>query len=90
MSVKEINVVDSMALTNYNHGIAMLLFDDLNWSEEEYHLTKLQDKINNYVTFLAGKQYKNTYKDAEITYGIIGKQLSNLVIKLNHSMVKNK
>ena len=78
MSVKEINVVDSMALTNDNHGIAMLLFDDLDWNEEEYHLTKLQDKINNYVTF--GKKFLK----------VIGNQLSKLGIKLNHSMVKNK
>lgn len=71
MSVIDNNTIDAMALTEDNKGIALLITDHLDWSDEYKHLITLQEKINTYVAFLEEKQYEDTYKNTTITYGII-------------------
>lgn len=71
MSVLDDKTIDSMAITNDNEGIILLISDHLDWKNEYQHLKALQDKINAYISFLESEQYKETYCDNSIKYGII-------------------
>lgn len=71
MSVVDSKTIDAVALTNDEKGIILLITDHLNWEDEYQHLLMLQEKINMYISFLEEKQYKEIYRDIDITYGII-------------------
>ena len=61
MSIFEAEVVDSIGVVEGN--LELLVIDTLDWKYENEHLEMLQDKINNYLTFLESKQYVEKYGD---------------------------
>ena len=71
MSILETNILDGVALTDDGQGLSLLITDHLDWGDEYRHLVLLQDKINAYIAYCEGGQYKKTYPDAVIRYGII-------------------
>lgn len=70
MSVLDIDKVDGIALNN-EEAVVLLLTDHLDWENEYEHLTVLQEKINAYIAFLEGGQYKEIYPNNIIKKGII-------------------
>lgn len=71
MSVVDQNTIDSIAMTNDEDGIVLLIADHLEWEEEYNHLITLQEKINAYISFLESGQHNEIFKDKEFRYGII-------------------
>ena len=67
MSVIENSVVDGMGLAE-NGKMKMLITDHLDWVDEYNHLLILQEKINAYIGFCEGEQYKDVYADVEIEH----------------------
>ena len=56
MSILDKNVIDGLAYEN--ETIIMEIYDHLDWREEYYHLSALQDKINSYLAYIESKQYE--------------------------------
>lgn len=71
MSVIDKKTIDSIAVTNDDEGIILLITDHLEWKDEYNHLVILQEKINAYISFLESGQYKEIYNNKEFRYGII-------------------
>lgn len=71
MTVVETNTIDGMGISKDGKGIALLISDHLEWHNEYEHLLILQDKINNYISFLENKQYKEIYPELDAEYAII-------------------
>ncbi len=71
MSVIDEKIIDSMAVTNDDEGIILLIADHLDWEDEYNHLVILQEKINAYIAFLESEQYKDVYNSKSFRYGII-------------------
>lgn len=59
----DVTSIDAMGVSD-DH-LELLLIDENKWIEslEEEHLLKLQEKLNNYIYFLEGKQYVERYGD---------------------------
>ena len=69
MSVTETNIVDGIALSEEG-TFKMLITNHLDWCDEYKHLMILQEKINSYIAFCEGKQYKEIYKSNLIEHVI--------------------
>jgi len=61
MAITEVNQID--AIGRDGNILKLLLIDFLDWEYEDMHLELLQDKISNYVAYLAEKQYIDEYGD---------------------------
>ncbi len=70
MSVTEKKVVDGMALSNDGKSIRLLIADHLEWDDEYHHLIELQEKINSYIAFWEGQQYRKAYNDVLVEYAV--------------------
>lgn len=68
MSIYDNNVIDAIGIRK-DGSLGLLLTDHIDWSNEsdeldEYnHLITLQDKINHYLMYIEGKQYKDSFPD---------------------------
>ena len=71
MSVIDKKTIDSIAVTNDDEGVILLITDHLEWKDEYNHLVILQEKINAYISFLESGQYKDIYRNKEFQYGVI-------------------
>lgn len=68
MAVNEYFQVDGLGVNNKNESDLILLINDtLNWvtDDEKQHLEHLQNKINAYVEYIRGEQYKHVYPNGE-------------------------
>lgn len=81
MSVLDSKTIDSMAVTNDYKGIILLISDHLDWKNEYQHLKILQNKINEYISFLQSGQYKEVYSNYEFEYGVIEVHFLNKITK---------
>lgn len=61
MSILETERVD--AIGKDGNILRLAIFDSLDWDYEDMHLDLLQEKLNNYLTFLIDKQYVQNYGD---------------------------
>lgn len=61
MAITEINQID--AIGKEGNKLRLMIIDFLDWKYEDLHLEMLQDKINNYLTFIESKQYISEYGD---------------------------
>lgn len=61
MSICEFNVVDGAGVQN--DSLILMITDHLDWIsiDEETHMNMLVKKVNAYLDFIEGKQYRNTY-----------------------------
>lgn len=66
MTIENINEIDGLALDESNNELILLITDHLEWYDELAHLNILQNKINNYLSFIENKQYKEIYPKYEI------------------------
>lgn len=61
MSVTDLDKVDAMGLSQDGKVMRMLIADHLDWEDEEVHLSILQDKINAYIAYIEGGDWKHRY-----------------------------
>lgn len=61
MAITELKQIDAIGRDGCNLRLAIV--DILDWEYEDMHLEILQDKINNYLTFIETKQYVKEYGD---------------------------
>ena len=61
MAITELEQIDAIGKDGNNLRLAII--DILDWKYEDMHLEMLQDKINNYLTYIETKQYVNAYGD---------------------------
>lgn len=61
MAITETNQID--AIGKDEDILKLMIIDFLDWEYEDMHLELLQDKINNYITFIEDKQYVKEYGD---------------------------
>lgn len=61
MSIADLDKVDAMGLSQDGKRLCLFIADLLNWEDEYVHLDILQDKINSYVSFLEGEQWKSSF-----------------------------
>lgn len=76
MSITNIKVIDGIGTNKENDAIMLLLCDHLPWEGENApkvvdHLLLLQQKLNAYVSFLEGGQYKGKYPNLEPKMALI-------------------
>lgn len=76
MAIDDVNIVDGLAVDAKKGTLYLLLTDHLPWEGEETlaerdHLLLLQEKINAYVSFIEGEQYKSNYPNVIIKTVII-------------------
>lgn len=61
MAITETDQID--AIGKDGDILKLMIIDFLDWKYEDMHLELLQDKINNYITFIEDKQYVKAYGD---------------------------
>ena len=61
MSIVDLDKVDAMGLSQDGKRLCLFIADVFNWEDEDVHLDILQDKINAYVSFLEGGQWKSSF-----------------------------
>ena len=63
MSVEQPYVVDFVSTDPWGH-IVLTIADHLDWSDEKYHIGLLQEKINNYVSFIESGEFYEAFPHA--------------------------
>lgn len=61
MAVTDRNVVDSVGIDRDGKTLILLISDHLDWEHEYEHLLILQEKVNDYISFIENEQYKEVY-----------------------------
>jgi hypothetical protein len=61
MSIVQIDVVDAIGIDKVTNFVILSIIDDLDWKDEIYHLTLLQEKINTYLSFLESGEVYESY-----------------------------
>jgi hypothetical protein len=86
MSIEQSDVVDLIGIGDDTLGVALIISDHLDWSDEGAHLLLLQNKINAYLRFVESGEIYESYPQAKcrkIIIEVVGKyDLSNLADKL--------
>lgn len=70
MSILDTETIDGMAIGKGGKELRLLINDVIDWNDEYYHLLKLQEKINSYLTFCESHQYETIYENNIIKYAI--------------------
>lgn len=65
MSVDNIDKIDLIGTEKEKGFVSLLIADHLDWSDEELHLSILQDKINSYISFIESGQVYEDYPSAK-------------------------
>jgi len=63
MAIDESDKIDGMGFRKEDGRFELDIYDHLDWSDEVGHLALIQDKINNYLSFLQGEQILERYPD---------------------------
>ena len=77
MSVTDKEQVDGVAYDSAEEALVLLLTDHLGWENEYEHLSILQEKINNYISYCETKQYLEIFKGERINMAVIDIQFLN-------------
>lgn len=59
MAITELNQIDAIGKTGKD--LTLVIVDPLDWKYEDMHLELLQDKVNNYVSYIVEKKYAEKY-----------------------------
>jgi hypothetical protein len=65
MSVEQADVVDAVGLEVETGKVILTISDHLDWSNEEDHELKLQDKLNTYLSFIRSGELLASYPNAK-------------------------
>jgi hypothetical protein len=61
MSLSEVKQVDAIGEDKKSGAIVVTLIDEMNWNNENDHLMLLQEKINNYLSFVESGEIQTSY-----------------------------
>ena len=61
MSLSEVKQVDAIGEDKESGEIIVTLIDEMNWDNENNHLMLLQEKINNYLSFVESGEIQISY-----------------------------
>lgn len=65
LNIERTNTIDGIAYNEKDLKLVLLLADGMDWHDEKNHLLLLQEKINNYISYIEGKQYLQKYSNVE-------------------------
>lgn len=66
LSIENTTSLDGVGVnSNDNSKLVLLLIDGMDWTNELEHLLLLQNKINNYISYIEEEQYKESYPNIE-------------------------
>ena len=65
LNIEKTNTIDGVAYDEKDLKLVLLLADGMDWHDEKKHLLLLQEKINNYIAYIEGKQYLQKYSNVE-------------------------
>ena len=65
MSVEEINTIDFIGVDKSSGKVVLTISDHLDWMDSNYHLKKLQDKLNCYIHFCESGEIYESYPNAK-------------------------
>jgi hypothetical protein len=69
MSILNANKIDLIGIDKKTNNAILTISDHLDWDDEHYHLSALQEKINSYLKFIESDEIYQVYPNA------IGKKL---------------
>jgi len=61
MSLRKIKQVDAIGEDKESGAIIVTIIDEMNWDNENNHLMLLQEKINNYLSFVESGEIQTSY-----------------------------
>lgn len=64
MSVEQRKIIDAVGIRKSDRRAVLTIFDHLPWLPDDEHLQVLQDKINDYLTFIESKEIYDSYPAA--------------------------
>lgn len=64
MAIDEPDKIDGMGFRPQDGRFELDIYDHLDWSDELTHLALIQEKINNYLSFLQSGQIAERYPDS--------------------------
>jgi hypothetical protein len=76
MSVEQTDIVDFIGLDKTTGKVTLTISDHLDWTNSNYHMRKLQDKLNCYLRFCESGELYESYQDAKrraIVFSIVAK-----------------
>ena len=65
MSVINTNEIDAIGLDENTNDVYLTVKDDLDWTDEIYHINKLQEKLNTYLRFIESGEVYDVYPEAK-------------------------
>ncbi|MCG8332078.1 MAG: hypothetical protein MI974_30610 [Chitinophagales bacterium] len=65
MSILDSRKVDFIGIEVGSNDVILTISDHLDWKNSEFHLEKLQNKINNYIKFYESGQIYEDYPNAK-------------------------
>lgn len=71
--------IDAIGTLNNTGKIILKIFDHLDWEDEKKHLFLLQDKINNYLTYIESGQIYEKFPNANNVLKIISISFLNML-----------
>ncbi|MBC6110685.1 DUF6572 domain-containing protein [Pedobacter fastidiosus] len=64
MSVIQVDKIDFIGIDGKTKKVALTISDHLDWDDEYYHLSVLQEKINAYLRFIESGEIYDVYPDS--------------------------
>jgi hypothetical protein len=65
MAVDEPEKIDGLGFRPDDGQLELLVYDHLDWNDEDLHLEAITDKLNGYMHFLNGTQLAEMYPDKD-------------------------
>ena len=65
MSVNNTNEIDAIGLDKNTNDVYLTVKDDIDWTDEVYHINKLQEKLNTYLRFIESGEVYDVYPEAK-------------------------
>ena len=76
MSIEQLDKVDFIGIDNVSGAVTLTIADHLDWTDVRYHLLKLQEKLNAYLSFCESGELYETYPEAvgrNIVFEVVAK-----------------
>src|SRR5690349_4720495 len=81
MTIEQRNVVDIIGVNEKSGRVVLAVSDHLEWSDDSEHLMMLQDKLNDYLSYIESGELYESFPKAT------GKEIE---IRVVHKFVPNK
>jgi hypothetical protein len=79
MPIDDLSVVDGMGIEESSGSVVLMVSDHLDWQDEGSHFEALQNKVNSYLTFIAGGGLLDSYpesRDAPVRIDVVAQHFA--------------